>query len=246
VLLDQTIKLRTRMSRQFKIQHRAIPASIPGAVQYRALLEGAEGAPEVAQVYPLLFAHRLSNGQLPVPDQARVFGKKRLVSGDQESCATHGFSFRLANDGSNLIILADVNDDMLNLADDGIEVMFDCRRPGDLRNGAYAKGCGSVRLLPCYGAGFRASVNPCLEEIQVLDLDFSGSTVAVESREGGYVLQAHIPLSGLFRYEGQHLIGFDIQQVSHHQSGELQVHLAWNGNERTRRFTPGMGLLFVE
>ena len=237
-LLDQTLNLKGTKSRQFKVQHLATPASIKGPVRYRAILEGTTGTPEITQDYPLLFAHRFTPEDKAIADQAYVCGPKRVVAGDKDLCATHRFGFRIGNDGTNLIVLADVEDDHLNAEEDGVEVFFDCRQVSELRGGAYSKNCGYARLI--------AGDNPRLEPKYVLNLDFAGSVVTASNRKGGYSLKAKIPLSGLIRNEGQHLIGFDIHQVSHDQAGALQIHLAWNGNERSRKFTPGFGLLFVE
>ncbi|MCX7017201.1 MAG: aldo/keto reductase [Candidatus Sumerlaeota bacterium] len=253
-MLRRRIKLKPGTHRKVKARCVVPPESARGAIAYQAAFEGAGGQPSVHGECKALFAHRLGEGGAPAPDpafdpdQARIQGAARAAMGDKALCETHRTRFRVAHDGTILLLAAEVDDDLRGPSDPGedghvdcLYVYLDCRPEGKMRKGAYGEGCARLRLMPGLKDG-----KPRVEIVKGGGLDFSGATARASARAGGYRLEARIPLAALRLAEGRRVIGFDLAQASADPEGKTDLLLVWSGGRGNSRGTAGFGVVCLE
>lgn len=240
--LREAVSLKAGKHKIVKASATVTAEATPGAVTYRASLEGIDGSPQAEGKCNALFATKVETGADIAADQASIRGTGRVVFGDKELADSHGLDFRVAQDDKALIVVADVDDDLIGAADgavcDSLNLFLDCRAADALRKDGYGGGCAVLNLAPGLGSG-----QATIEMTKGGGIDIDGATVNASSREGGYRIEARIPIAGLNLADGQKLIGLDIAQVSAGADGKQDVALFWSGGRQNNRGAAGFGLV---
>ncbi len=144
----------------------------------------------------------------------------------------HSFDWVAAWDDDNLYVWAEIDDDLLNPAKDGLRIFVDGREPRDLGK-------------PGKEGVMHVTVNPGEEG--------SEPTVSSEEVEAkasrtatGYRLDCAIPWKVFSQVDGRpDVIGFDLVQLSFDEEGERHIRLSWTGRERQERNPGAFGNLLL-
>jgi hypothetical protein len=207
------------------------------------VFEGGAGQPACHGTTRALFAHRRANGDRIKPDQSKIHAGENTAMGEGAITAAHRTRFRIAHDGADFILAAEVDEDLLGTDGnpDTLNVYFDCRPEEGMRKGPYAAGTAWLKLIPGLSNG-----EPRVESAAGQGIDIGGARILSAAREGGYTIDFRIPLSALNLPEGQRVFGFDLAQESVDAGGVRDALLLWSGNWANSSKTNGFGIVYLE